>query len=130
LRRAVAVATHVRLRSILLTSGTTVVGLAPLLIKHSWVKEFLGWFGLKVPAFVEEIMGTAQQAGGKDIWENLALSSIGGLISSTILLLIALPPLYYLSVRFGWIVRRAWGALRRWLHRAHPTTPTVAPSGD
>ena len=118
LRRAVAAATRIRLRSILLTSGTTVVGLAPLLVP--------------MPQFLANIFGGGQQADGKDIWENLALCSIGGLISSTVLLLLALPPLYYLAVRIGWIGRRAWSAMRASFHRSSTgtATPGVAPSGD
>lgn len=88
LRRAVARGTRIRLRSILLTSSTTIVGLAPLLIK----------FG---------------DAEGQDIWENLALSSIGGLVSSTILILLFLPPLYYFSIRFLWVMER----FGRWLKK-------------
>jgi len=88
LRRAIARATHVRLRSILLTSGTTIVGLIPLLIHF-------------------------RDTNDKDIWENLALASIGGLASSTILLLVALPPLYFFCVRFGWFVRSLWYRIRR-----------------
>jgi Cu/Ag efflux pump CusA len=118
LRRAVSVATRVRLRSILLTSGTTIVGLAPLLVP--------------MPEFLSDIFGGGQETDGKDIWENLALSSIGGLISSTVLLLLALPPIYYLSVRTGWVFRRMWIAMRaRWRRSAtHMQTPDVAPAGD
>ena len=118
LRRAVSVATHVRLPSILLTSGTTIVGLAPLLIP--------------MPEFLSDIFGGGQNTEGKDIWENLALSSIGGLISSTILLILALPPLYYISVRSGWIFRRMWIAMRSRWHRSSPSTSVAGPvpSGD
>jgi HAE1 family hydrophobic/amphiphilic exporter-1 len=93
LRRAVARGTRVRLRSILLTSGTTIVGLAPLLIR----------FG---------------ESEGQDIWENLALSSIGGLVSSTVLLLLAMPALYYVSIRVKWIGMRFW----YWVRRRKPET--------
>jgi uncharacterized membrane protein YhaH (DUF805 family) len=81
LHRAIARATRIRLRSILLTSGTTIVGLAPLLVHFRETQD-------------------------KDIWENLALASIGGLASSTILILIALPALYYMCVRFDWAILR------------------------
>ena len=80
LREAICRGTRVRLRSILLTSGTTIVGLAPLLIRF-------------------------EELEGKDIWENLALSSIGGLTASVILILLALPAAYYVAVRVGWFVR-------------------------
>ncbi len=108
LRRAVARATRVRLRSILLTSGTTIVGLAPLLIP--------------MPDALAGIFG-GQEAEGKDIWENLALTSIGGLISSTILLLLALPAIYYMWVRIDWLRRRVGAALKRGLRR--PAPPVV-----
>ncbi|MBD3336415.1 MAG: MMPL family transporter, partial [Candidatus Eisenbacteria bacterium] len=65
LRGAICSGTRIQLRSILLTSGTTIAGLLPLLIKIRETTE------------------------GKDIWENLALSSIGGLVSSTILIISA-----------------------------------------
>ncbi|MCP4572920.1 MAG: hypothetical protein GY838_11255, partial [bacterium] len=49
--------------------------------------------------------------GGKDIWENLALSSIGGLTSSTVLILSAIPAVYWITTRWGWgfarVARRA-----------------------
>jgi HAE1 family hydrophobic/amphiphilic exporter-1 len=88
LHRAIARATHVRLRSILLTSGTTIVGLAPLLIHFRDTQD-------------------------KDIWENLALASIGGLASSTLLILVAMPALYYMCIRTNWLWRRALQAVRR-----------------
>ncbi|MEE9268710.1 MAG: efflux RND transporter permease subunit [Candidatus Krumholzibacteria bacterium] len=92
LRRAIARGLHVRLRSILLTSGTTIVGLAPLLIHFRDTED-------------------------KDIWENLALASIAGLASSTLLILVAIPPLYYVSVRFNWLWRRMYQAVRRFFTR-------------
>ena len=52
-------------------------------------------------------------SNSKEIWENLALASIGGLIASTILLIMVMPPLYYYCIRAGWGVRRAW----RWIKR-------------
>jgi len=96
LRRLIARATRIRLRSILLTSSTTIVGLAPLLIHFRETKD-------------------------KDIWENLALASIGGLASSTILLLVALPPLYFALVRMNWLWRRIWQRLHR---RSSPPVPS------
>ncbi len=90
LRRAVSRAVRIRLRSILLTSGTTIVGLAPLLVHF-------------------------RDTDDKDIWENLALASIGGLASSTILIIFAIPAFYFVSVRFfGWRWRDAWQEATHW----------------
>jgi len=86
LRRAIVDGTRIQMRSILLTSGTTIAGLLPLLYKHD-------------------------TTGGKDIWENLALSSIGGLTSSTVLILSAIPALYWITTRWGWGLAR----LGRWI---------------
>ena len=73
-----------------------------------------GWlFGLELPVTLQWL-----ESGNQDIWQNLALTSIGGLISSTVLILICIPPLYYFSVRFGWAIRRIAGwiaAVGRWL---------------
>lgn len=81
LRQAIVEGTRIQMRSILLTSGTTIAGLLPLLYKQD-------------------------SSGGKDIWENLALSSIGGLTSSTVLILSAIPALYWMFTRWGWGMRR------------------------
>ncbi len=103
LRRAVTHGTRVRLRSILLTSGTTIIGLLPLLVQIERVAWELPWIGLELP-FRLRWLDTSNQ----DIWQNLALTSIGGLISSTVLIILVLPALYYASVRIGWWVRSAW----------------------
>lgn len=90
LRRAVCDGVRIQLRSILLTSGTTIAGLLPLLYKHD-------------------------TGGGRDIWENLALSSIGGLTSSTVLILGVVPALYWTFTRWGWGLARLqqrWAARR------------------
>lgn len=90
LRKAICQGTRIQLRSILLTSGTTIAGLLPLLIRLT-------------------------DAEGKDIWENLALSSIGGLASSTILIVGTMPVLYWLFTHVGWSLAVAWSKLRgRW----------------
>ncbi len=83
LRTAIVDGTSIQMRSILLTSGTTIAGMLPLLYKQDL-------------------------SGGKDIWENLALSSIGGLTSSTVLILSAIPALYWICTRWGWGLARAW----------------------
>lgn len=93
LHDAVCRGTRIQLRSILLTSGTTIAGMLPLLIKLTEVE-------------------------GKDIWENLALSSIGGLASSTVLIVGGIPALYALAVRLGWALSRHGAAVRRVLLHA------------
>jgi HAE1 family hydrophobic/amphiphilic exporter-1 len=101
LKRAVARGTRVRMRSILLTSGTTIVGLAPLLVHMNDTPD-------------------------KDIWENLALATIGGLTSSTLLLLFMAPAVYTSCIRLRWTMRRflAWVSAR--VRRRH-AAPAVSP---
>jgi HAE1 family hydrophobic/amphiphilic exporter-1 len=103
LRLAVSHGTRIRLRSILLTSGTTIVGLLPLLIQIERVPSKLPWIGIELPITLHWLDTTNQ-----DIWQNLALTSIGGLLSSTLLILLVLPALYYASVRIGWWLRQIW----------------------
>ncbi len=103
LRRAIARGTRIRLRSILLTSGTTIVGLLPLVVDVAWLADKLGRFGRYLEPFIPE---QAQQ--GQDIWENLAWSSIGGLAASTVLLVLVLPALYYGAIRVRWRLEAAW----------------------
>jgi HAE1 family hydrophobic/amphiphilic exporter-1 len=98
LRRSIARGTIVKMRSILLTSGTTVVGLLPLIIQFSRDQSTL--LGIDFPWTISW-MDTQDQA----IWDNLALASIGGMISSTLLLIIGMPALYYGSIWTGWLVR-------------------------
>jgi len=88
LNSAIIEGTRIQMRSILLTSGTTIAGLLPLLYKKD-------------------------ASAGKDIWENLALSSIGGLGSSTVLILMAIPALYWMFTRWGWGLAR----FGRWVRR-------------
>lgn len=111
LRRAVARGTLIRMRSVLLTSGTTVVGLIPLLVSFRWVPSTL--LGIDLPFSLGWI-----DTENQDIWVNLALSSIGGLISSTILLILVLPALYHGCVQTAWFFRSIWngalGRVRRW----------------
>ena len=93
--------TKIQMRSILLTSGTTIAGLLPLLYKHD-------------------------DTQGKDIWENLALSSIGGLTSSTVLILSAMPALYWITTRWGW----GFARLGRWTKMRGRKVVEVAPTAS
>ncbi len=77
LRQAITSGVQIQMRSILLTSGTTIAGMLPLLYQQDLAR-------------------------GKDIWMNLALSSIGGLTSSTVLILGCIPALYWMFTRWGW----------------------------
>ena len=101
LRTAIVDGTRIQMRSILLTSGTTIAGLLPLLYKKDL-------------------------AEGKDIWENLALSSIGGLTSSTVLILSAVPALYWIFTRWGWGGARLGRRLRTRGQRS--TRPEAEPA--
>ena len=101
LKQAIVDGTRIQMRSILLTSGTTIAGLLPLLYKKDL-------------------------AEGKDIWENLALSSIGGLTSSTVLILSAIPALYWITTRWGWGMARAG----RWAKRRGRKATEIAPAPE
>jgi len=102
LAEAICRGTRVRLHALVMVTGTTIVGLLPLLIHFKRME-------------------------GKDIWENLALSSIGGLTVGTILILLVFPAAYYVATRLGW----------RWTERRSPgpgaperrvSLPTVLPA--
>ena len=67
---AIAIGTKERIRPILMTTLTTVLGMLPLLLIHK---------------------GGARG----DIWTNLALCTVGGLTTSAILILLVLPIFYY-----------------------------------
>ncbi|MBM4116604.1 efflux RND transporter permease subunit [bacterium] len=93
LHRAIVDGTRIQMRSILLATGTTVFGMLPLLYQ------------------IEQATGDT-----KDIWENLALASIGGLTSSAVLILSAIPAMYWIFTRWGWGLARLGrrlGARRR-----------------
>ncbi len=100
LKRAIVDGTRIQMRSILLASGTTIAGLMPLLFQ------------------LEEQGG----GGGKDIWENLALASIGGLASSTVLILMSVPAFYWVFTRIGWSIARGGAWARRRPRTPNPRT--------
>jgi HAE1 family hydrophobic/amphiphilic exporter-1 len=92
-----------RVRPILMTTTTTVLGLLPLVL------------------FAE--------AADANIWNALAFTLIGGLLSSTVFVLTVTPALYFLVERIG-LPRRRWGG--RWTSALSPApTPSPAPApGD
>ena len=69
-----------RIRPIFLTTSTTVLGMLPLVLIQ---------------------MGE----GRRHIWSSLALCQVGGLVTSTIFILIAIPIFYYYGDRI-----RSWSA--------------------
>ncbi|MFQ6109307.1 MAG: efflux RND transporter permease subunit [Candidatus Aminicenantales bacterium] len=70
IREAVLKGARERVRPIFLTTSTTVLGMLPLVLIQL-------------------------EIGRQQIWSSLALSAVGGLISSTIFILIAIPIFYY-----------------------------------
>ena len=101
-------------------------GLLPLLLSETRILSWLSFLGSQhshavVNWLVHLFPALADSGEGQEIWENLALSSIGGLLSSTVLILIAIPSLYYLGVRLCWIWRSLLAKIRAFLarHRVH-----------
>jgi HAE1 family hydrophobic/amphiphilic exporter-1 len=79
-----------RLRPVLMTAITTVCGLVPLAMSPLLRRVFLSWFGIELSQFT---------VAGVYI-ESMAVALMGGLISSTIFTLIALP-VWYTTVEDG-----------------------------
>ena len=81
-----------RVRPIFMTTSTTVLGMLPMVL-------------LKV------------EEGERHIWSSLALSAVGGLISSTIFILIAVPIFYLYGDRIRtWAVDKAKEMKKAWKH--------------
>ena len=79
-----------RVRPIFLTTSTTVLGMLPLVLIQL-------------------------EVGRKQIWSSLALSAVGGLISSTLFILIAIPIFYlYGNSIHSWAVRKIEEFKRVW----------------
>ncbi len=76
LAESVVEATCERIRPIFITTFTTVVGVLPLVI--SSIK------------------------GSVDVWSSLALATLGGLTTSSILTIFVVPVFYYLIEKYGW----------------------------
>ncbi len=76
LEEAVVKGASERIRPIFLTTGTTVLGMLPILFIHL-------------------------EVGSENIWFSLALTTVGGLTSSTISALIAIPVIYFHTISLG-----------------------------
>jgi len=87
LLEAVVTGTRERVRPIFMTTGTTVLGMFPLLLIQA-------------------------EVGKRRIWASLALSTVGGLISSTIFILIVIPIFYLYGDRMRSWSREKLGELR------------------
>jgi HAE1 family hydrophobic/amphiphilic exporter-1 len=74
LLEAVLIGSRERVRPIFMTTSTTVLGMLPMVLIQ-----------------VEE--------GRREIWRSLALSAVGGLISSTVFILVAIPIFYFYGDR-------------------------------
>ncbi len=80
---AVVIGTRDRIRPILMTTGTTVFGILPMLLVQ------------------------AEAEIKRQIWSSLALCTVGGLTSSTLFLLVVIPVLYYRGDGLkGWFAAR------------------------
>jgi len=83
LRDAVVEGTRERVRPILMTTGTTVFGMLPMIL---WTVE----------------------AGKRDMWSSLALCTVGGLTTSTLFLIVVIPIFYVFSERVkSWVAQKA-----------------------
>jgi len=88
LLEAVVIGAKERIRPIFMTAGTTVLGMFPLLLIQAEVAK-------------------------RKIWASLALSTVGGLISSTIFILIVIPIFYYYGDRIRFSARQRMAELRQ-----------------
>jgi HAE1 family hydrophobic/amphiphilic exporter-1 len=83
LREAVIQGTKDRIRPILMTTSTTVFGMMPMLLMQ------------------------AETGVKRQIWSTLALSTVGGLTTSTLFLLVVIPICYFYGDRLkGWVARK------------------------
>lgn len=92
LLESILVGSQERLRPILMTTGTTVLGMFPLLLIQTEVAK-------------------------RRIWASLALSTVGGLISSTILILIVIPIFYLYGDQIRFSARQKMAELRAAVRR-------------
>lgn len=91
LMEAVLEGTGERIRPVFLTTSTTVMGMLPLVL-------------IQV------------EAGKKQIWSSLALSAVGGLVSSSLFILIVIPILYFYGDSLRYRTSRKIEELRETVH--------------
>jgi len=121
LARAVVMGGMVRLRPVLLTAVTTVLGLLPVAI------------GMDIDFFREEMVVFGSEGG--TFWLPMALAVIYGLSVATVLTLIVVPVLYYTvedtkqDMMRGWRWLMALPAMRRKGASGVEGDPDTAPSG-
>lgn len=101
---AVVQGTRDRVRPILMTTGTTVLGILPMLL----IKP---------------------EAGRREIWSSLALCTAGGLVSSTILVLLVVPIFYFYGDRLKARLVRKTGAAKEILNSRAAGNPVGQPMG-
>jgi len=90
LYEAVLKGSRERIRPIFMTTSTTVLGMLPLVLIQL-------------------------EAGRRRIWSSLALSTVGGLISSTVFILIVIPLFYYHGDHIsGWVQKRLMELRKSW----------------
>lgn len=99
LREALYIGAHTRMRPVLMTAAAAGLGVLPIAI---------GW------------------GAGAELQQPMAIALIGGLITSTILTLVALPALYKLSEGLHEKINRAWARRREGSTDAQPTAPATA----
>ncbi len=93
LAEAVVEGTRERVRPIFMTTGTTVLGMMPMLLLHT-------------------------DTGKSDIWSSLALCTAGGLTASTLLILAVIPVLYQAAEKARpWFARAACDIGSLWRKR-------------
>jgi HAE1 family hydrophobic/amphiphilic exporter-1 len=85
---AVLVGARERIRPIFMTTSTTVLGMLPLVLIQL-------------------------EAGRRKIWSSLALSAVGGLISSTLFILIIIPVLYFYGDRIRYYGSQKIGEFKK-----------------
>ena len=99
LREALYLGVHTRLRPVLMTAAAAGLGVLPIAV---------GW------------------GAGAELQQPMAIALIGGLITSTILTLVALPALYELAEGLHSRISRAWLSIRSSGTDAVSTSPASA----